>query len=291
MPQNTNPNQSGWLSRFAFGRPVLFSLLVILITGLLTEIPLHIILEPWVGSPDAIFWEITILHSLTGLLLVGLLVRLGLLKRAGFTPPGQWRVLWVVWPLAILTLLNFELLLSGRLVVDTSRPGLIALYVVRNLAIGFLEEVMGRGVVLTVMLRKWGNTRRGIYRAVLVSSALFGVAHIFNLVAGRLPPLASLTQIIVSFIFGVAFAACFLRNNTIWPVVVVHAMMDIGGGLRHIAVGGAEQIAVANTTWAQVAATLVVSLPLLLYSLFILRRVRPDGRHCSAQSIPPQDPT
>jgi membrane protease YdiL (CAAX protease family) len=291
VSQNTNPNQSGWLSRFAFGRPVLFSLLVILITGLLTDIPLHIILEPWVGSPDAIFWEITILHSLTGLLLVGLLVRLGLLKRAGFTPPGQWKVLWVVWPLAILTLLNFESLLSGSLVIDPSRPGLIVLYIIRNLAIGFCEEVMGRGVVLMVMLQKWGQSRRGTYRAVLIANALFGVSHIFNLLAGRLPPLASLAQVVYSFVFGVAFAACFLRNNAIWPVMVMHAMIDMGSGLRHIAVGGAEQIAVVNTTWAQVAATLVVSLPLLLYSLFILRRVRPSRRHYGAESMPPQDPT
>jgi membrane protease YdiL (CAAX protease family) len=192
-----------------------------------------------------------------------------------------------VWPLAILTLLNSESLFSGNLVIDTSRPGLIVLYVARNLAIGFCEEVMGRGVVLAVMLRKWGQSRRGIYRAVMVSSALFGVAHIFNLLAGRLPPLASLTQIIYSFVFGVAFAACFLRNNSIWPVVVIHAAIDIGGGLRHIAVGGAEKIGVANTTWAEVAASLIVSLPLLLYSLFILRKTESDNSPGNPESLVP----
>lgn len=291
MSHSTNLSQAGWLRRLAFGRPVAFSLLVILIAGLLTEMPLHTILEPLIGSPDAELWEATVMHTVTGLLLVGLLVTLGLLKQAGFTPPGQWRALWLVWPLVILALLNFEPLLSGSLVIDISRPGLIVLYIIRNLAIGFCEEVMGRGVVLTVMLQKWGQNQRGIYRAVLIANALFGVSHIFNLLAGRLPPLASLAQIVYSFVFGVAFAACFSRNNAIWPVMAMHAMINMGGGLHHIAVGGAEQIAIVNTTWAQVAATLVVSLPLLLYSLFILRRVGSDSKHCSALSIAPQDPT
>ena len=118
-------------------------------------------------------------------------------------------------------------LLSGSLVIDASRPGLIALYIIRNLAIGFCEEVMGRGVVLTVMLQKWGQSWRGIYRAVLISSALFGVAHIFNLLTGRLPAMANLAQIIVSFTLGIAFAACLLRNNAIWPVMLIHTVMDM----------------------------------------------------------------
>ena len=220
MSQNASSNQTGRLDRFALDRPAVFSLLIILAAGLLTEVPLHIILEPLVGNPDAGLWEATILHTLTGLLLVGLLIRLGLFRRAGFSPPCPLRALWLVWPLAIFTLLNFESLFSGNLVIDTSRPDLIVLYVFRNLAIGFCKEVMGRGVVLSVMLRKWGSTRRGIYRAVLASGGLFGLAHIFNLFVGRMPPLANLTQIVYSFVFGVAFAACFLRNNSIWPVVI-----------------------------------------------------------------------
>ena len=291
MSHDTNSGPDGWLNRFASDSPAVFSMLVILAAGLLTEIPLHTVLAPLVGNPDAGLWEASIGHTVTGLLLVGLLVKLGLFRRAGFTPPGQWRTLWLVWPLVILTLLNFESLFDGSLVIDTPRPGLIVLYVFRNLAIGFCEEVMGRGVVLSVMLRKWGNTRRGIYRAVLASGALFGAAHVFNLLVGRMPPLANLTQIVYSFVFGIAFAACFLRINSIWPVVVLHAAVNIGGGLRHIAVGGTDQIALANSTWMEVAATLIVSLPLLTYSLFILRKTSPDDRYYSAEPIPPQDGT
>jgi membrane protease YdiL (CAAX protease family) len=267
--------QQNWLKRFALGRPVIFSFIVILISGFLTEIPFGRLFEPWVGTPGDEFITVIIGHTLTGLILVWLLIRLGLFQKAGFTPPRQWKALWLLWPLVIFTLLNLDALFSGSLVIDTSQPGLIVLYLIRNLAIGFAEEVMARGVVLLVMMQKWGYTRRGVYKAVLVSSALFGVAHIFNLLAGRLPLLPSLTQMAYSFVFGLVFSACFLRNNAIWPVMIMHAVLDMAGGLRYISVGGAGQAPVANNTIEAAMVTLIINLPLLAYGLFIIRKVPP----------------
>ena len=274
MSQNTDV-RSQWLKRFAFDKPVVFSILVILIAGVLTEIPFDVILASVVGDPVAEFLKVLIGHTGTGLLLVGLLFKLDLLKRAKFTHPSRWKAVWLVWPLLLMALLNVSERIDGSLTIDSSRPGLLVLYSAVNLAIGLCEEVLGRGVVLLVMLQKWGHTRRGIYQAVLVSSALFGAAHILNLITGRLPLLANLTQIIYSVFFGVIFAACFLRNNAIWPVMLMHAAVDFGGGLRHIAVEG-SQIVVANNTLAQAMSALMITLPLFLYGLFILRKVTPS---------------
>jgi membrane protease YdiL (CAAX protease family) len=92
-----------------------------------------------------------------------------------------------------------------------------------------------------------------------------------------------MTQIIYSVFFGVIFAACFLRNNAIWPVMLMHAAVDFGGGLRHIAVEG-SQIAVANNTPAQAIDALIITLPLFLYGLFILRKVAPDEKRGITES-------
>ncbi len=277
MSQNTL-NQS--LRRFAFGWPVLFSILVIAVSGLLTEIPFNLIFEPWLAPPAPELWKVTIGHALTGLILVWLLVKLGMLREAKFTHPRQWRAVWLVWPFLLFTLLNLDSLISGSLVIDTSRPELIVLFVLLNLSIGFAEEVMARGVVLNLLLRKWGNGRQGIYLSVLVSALLFGAAHIFNLISGHLPPLANLTQIGYSIAFGVVFAACFLRNNSIWPVIIMHAAVDFAGGLRHISVSGGDHVPAANNTVEAALASLIISLPLLLYGLFILRKVESQDRGC-----------
>ncbi|MGD8456258.1 MAG: CPBP family intramembrane metalloprotease [Anaerolineales bacterium] len=285
MSQIKNTGQFEWMKRVAYDRPVIFSILVILVAGLLTEIPFNIFFESLVEDPGAEFIKVIIGHVLTGLILVWLLVKLDLFKKAGFTPPSQWKAVWLVWPLAILALLNLSSLFDGSLVIDTSRPGSIVLYTILNLSIGFCEEVMGRGVILLVMLRKWGNKQKGIYQAVLVSSVLFGAAHLFNLIVGRLPLLPNLTQVVYSFAFGVVFAACFLRNNSIWPVIIMHAAVDFAGGLRHIAVDEGIQTAVANNTMTQVVSTLIISLPLLLYGLVILRKVTPFKKSDQANSF------
>lgn len=262
----------GWLKRFAWDRPVIFSALVLVVAILLTEIPLRVVLMPWLGDPGGELLEGIVEQGLVGLLLIWLLVRLGLFTRARFTPPRQWKALWLVWPLAVMALLNIWPLLDGSWVLDTSRPGLIVLCLGLVLSVGFFEEILGRGLVLTVMLEKWGSTRRGVYQAVLVSSALFGVGHIVNVIMGQLPLLSNLTQLLYGFFFAVILAACFLRNNSIWPAIVMHAAVDLSL-LREVIVGGAGSVAVANNTGMEALTTLLLTLPLLLYGLFILRKV------------------
>ena len=281
MSQNARNNRLG---NFAFGKPVIFSVLVILVSGLLTEIPFNLIFESWLDAPAPELLKVTIGHTLLGLVLVWLLVKLGMLKDARFTHPRDWRAVWLVWPFLLFTLLNLDGLISGQLEIDTSWPGLIILFIFLNLSIGFAEEVMARGVVLNLLLRKWGDSRRGVYGAVLASALLFGTAHIFNLITGHLQPLAALTQIGYSIAFGVVFAACFLRNNSIWPVIIMHAAVDFAGGLRHISLGGSDQIPAANNTIEAAITSLIISLPLLLYGLFILRKVEPRDRE--DQGIP-----
>jgi len=276
MVNNKAVRRIEWIKRFALEKPVVFSILVFLTAGLVTEIPLSGILLPLAGSSIAArFLEGIILQVGVGLILVDGIVKLGLRTQAGFTLPRQWRALWLVWPLAGIAVLNLSPLLDGSLTIDTSRPGLIALYICLVLSIGFLEETLGRGLILSVILRKWGTTRQGIYRAMFVSGAIFGIFHIFNLCVGRLPFLANMTQIIYSFFFGVIFAACLLRNNAIWPVIIMHAAIDFGGDmLRDISIGDvAQTAAVTNSTFGEAAISILITLPLLLYGIFILRKV------------------
>jgi membrane protease YdiL (CAAX protease family) len=261
------PNQT--LRRFAFNRPISFSILVILVSGLWTEIPFDCFLALWLKSPAPEFCKVTIGHILTGIILVGLLVKLGMLKDARFTHPRQWHAVWLVWPFLLFTLLNMDSLISGSMQIDVSQPEMIVLFVVLNL-----------------LLKKWGDTRRKIYQSVLFSTLLFGTGHIFNLFTGHLPPLANLTQISYSTAFGVVFAFCFLRNNSIWPVVIRHAAVDFAGGLRHISVGGASMVPVANNSLEAALFSLLISVPLLLYGLFILRKVKPSEGESHISMLP-----
>ncbi len=261
------------LKTFAIERPLVFSLLVILLGSFLTEIPIQKLLVPYMGAQPAYYLAIILEQGIVGGFIFILLGFFGWLTIAGFAPLEKWRALWLGWPLLVFALINLE---PGT-VIDTSKPELIALHLLTALSTGWIEEILFRGAVLVALLQKWGRSRKGIYLAVLVSSALFGVTHLLNFIQGRKPLLDTATQITFAIFFGVMFCACFLRNRTIWPVILLHAAVDWAGTLDEIAVGGGLHKVVQPMSANNALISILITLPLFLYGLFILRKVEPDS--------------
>ncbi|HVT82937.1 MAG TPA: CPBP family intramembrane glutamic endopeptidase, partial [Phycisphaerae bacterium] len=81
------------------------------------------------------------------------------------------------------------------------------------LAIGFGEELLFRGYVLT----RWQKISGSAPQAVLVSSLLFSLSHTYQGLAGMVSSAA----------VGVAFALAFLTLRRLWPIAIAHALMDI----------------------------------------------------------------
>lgn len=259
------------LKTFAMHKPVLFTLISLIIGVLLTEIPLRDALAPYTGLQVAHYLTIIFEQGLTGLLFFWIIVRFNWLDTAGFTPVRKWKSLWLGWPLLLFAVINFE----AGMVIDTSKPLLILLHLLTALSTGWVEEVLCRGMVVTALLQKWGRTRKGIYLSVLLSSLLFGAVHLANLFAGRKPLLNNLTQVVFAFFFGVIFAACLLRNRTIWPVILLHAAVDWAGTIHEVAVGGGLRLTTPAITPENALVSILITLPLFLYGLFILRKVQP----------------
>jgi len=57
----------------------------------------------------------------------------------------------------------------------------------------------------------------------------------------------------------------------------MHAAVDFAGGLRHISIAG-DSVPAENNTPEAALTSLAISLPLLLYGLFILRKVEPEDK-------------
>jgi membrane protease YdiL (CAAX protease family) len=261
------------LKAFATQRPILFSAVMILLGIVLTEIPLRDLFAPYVGAQAAHYLTLILEQGLTGILFFLLLARFGWLNPAGFTPPSRWRALWLGWPLLVFTLINLE----EGIIIDTAQPGLIVLHLLTALSTGWVEEVLCRGVVVTTLLQTWGRSRKGIYLAVLVSSALFGLAHLGNFLLGRKPLLNAATQITFSIFFGVLFAACVLRNRAIWPMILLHAAVDWAATLREIAVSGGLRTIAPPISPTGALVSILITFPLFLYGLYILRKVEPGS--------------
>lgn len=95
---------------------------------------------------------------------------------------------------------------------------LLAVALVLLVALG--EEAAFRGVFLHAL------RPRGVWYAVLVSSAMFGLMHLPNLAMGA-PPVSVALQVLFAGLGGVGFAALRLRTNSLWPGIAIHASYDL----------------------------------------------------------------
>lgn len=253
--------------------PIIFAFAVMIIGTVLTEIPAENWLMNTMDYQSASYITGVVSQGLVSVLLVVLLSKMGLLQAAGFTRPSQWKQLWLLWPLLALSVVNGLDVFTGALVIDGSKQTAIILYTLLYISVGFVEEILFRGVMMTIMVQKWGTTRKGIYKAVIVSSVLFGLLHLVNLAMGRYSLLAAATQTGYALFFGVFFGACMLRNNSIWPVIFGHTVFDFFGALNAISVGGTFTRS-RETTPQNALVSILFTLPLLIFGLIYLRKVK-----------------
>ena len=95
------------------------------------------------------------------------------------------------------------------------------LYMLSMLCVGFLEEVIFRGLLFEAMRED------GLKSAVIVSSVTFGMGHIINLFngsgAGLLP---NLLQILYATAVGFMFVMMYLKSNSLLVCIAVHGIFN-----------------------------------------------------------------
>ena len=146
-----------------------------------------------------------------------------------------------------------------------------SLFIVLMLLIGLYEEILCRGILLELMLRKWGNTRKGIFVSAFLSSFIFGLAHLVNLVGAANLLIATIAQVLYATMFGIFFAAVYLRSRNIWVVVILHAVFD---GFAMIVEARMPIVPQDNTTPGFAVFSVVIFIPLCLYGLFLIRKTK-----------------
>jgi membrane protease YdiL (CAAX protease family) len=111
-----------------------------------------------------------------------------------------------------------------------------------------MEEGLMRGIVLRV-LKPTGSTR-----SVVISSLLFGLMHIGNLLYRN--PFIVFAQMIGAFVHGIGLSAIRLRTNTIWFPVILHGLHDL---------------ALKYTNFPAIPLDVVQVTLLMVYGIYLLR--------------------
>ena len=117
--------------------------------------------------------------------------------------------------------------------------------VLSMLLVGYVEEVIIRGFLFKMMLRK-----NGVKPAVIVSAVTFGIGHLVNLLAGQ-ATVESILQVFFAIAWGFIFTMVFFKCGSLWPCIVIHGLVD-----------AFSKFAAPNETaaWAYIIATIVVAL-------------------------------
>ncbi len=98
------------------------------------------------------------------------------------------------------------------------------------LAIGLFEEAAFRGVALLLIAEKRRTTKKGLFMSIILSSAVFGVIHLANILAGASPG-AVFLQIGYSFLIGAMCSVVLFKTGNLWLCVLLHAVYDFSGNL------------------------------------------------------------
>jgi len=165
--------------------------------------------------------------------------------------------------------------------------------------VGIYEEVLFRGLLLKLLLKKMGQSKRGIINACLISSAVFGITHISNIIsvvryAEQLSVsvvLPIISQVIFTSAFGVLAVALFLRSGTLWVPILLHGIGNLAVQIFVALVSRDWILQFVETPIKMsfpefVLSMLLPTIPFLVAGLLLLRKVKPNeitaevSEHC-----------
>jgi membrane protease YdiL (CAAX protease family) len=129
------------------------------------------------------------------------------------------------------------------------------------LSIGFFEEIIFRGIIFNLLATTFSKDRKGFLKTYIVSSILFGVAHLFNGFS-----VGIILQVGYTILTGGLFAFCLIKTKNILCCALVHGVYNFCGLLFDVQGLGNGVIFDIGTVWTM----LIVS---ILVGIFVLYKV------------------
>lgn len=134
------------------------------------------------------------------------------------------------------------------------------LYILFMFCVGFLEEVIFRGLLFKALLRD------GTKSAIIISSVTFGIGHIVNLINGSgAELLPNILQVMYAIAIGFAFVMIFYKSGSLIACIVTHAIFN--------SLSAFSNEAERTTTIRIICAIILVIIP-AFYALYIKFKVR-----------------
>ncbi|WP_452223657.1 CPBP family intramembrane glutamic endopeptidase [Lacinutrix chionoecetis] len=152
------------------------------------------------------------------------------------------------------------------------------LLVAWSISVGFSEELMLRGFTQSMLLTKYGRTKKGIYFSVIGAAMIFGLLHLLKFDKGLY---GEISQVFFATFIGTMFGAILLRTNKLWPLIVLHALIDLAGNLDKLErkenlLDTTNGVTASTVGMADALILTIVVIPCFIYGLILLRKVKTE---------------
>ena len=178
---------------------------------------------------------------------------------------------WIVFVLAIILVLSNYSNRSEYFI--TPEPLFLLTVLLFPFSTALLEETVYRGLVLKVLIKNMADTKKGMIVSFIVAVVLFAAVHSIHLI--WTDPVEVVADVIFATAGATLFGAIYLRTKTLIATILLHGFMNLSGGI-FIAFTSPEYT-VPQATVSDIATMLIVALPLLILSFFLLRKVELGG--------------
>ncbi|WP_034057377.1 CPBP family intramembrane glutamic endopeptidase [Lacinutrix jangbogonensis] len=118
----------------------------------------------------------------------------------------------------------------------------LLLIIVMVLLVGFTEELFFRGILLPFFIFKLKTKKHFLLSSILLSSLVFGIIHLLNLINNSSTIVGVTIQVIFAVCIGCFFSGLILRTNSIIIPSLFHAIINFKAWVGQVTYKSKEPI-------------------------------------------------
>lgn len=96
------------------------------------------------------------------------------------------------------------------------------------------EETVFRGIIQSRIIRDCEERGKSVWHGILISSAIFGMVHLLNLLGSPYLVVGTITQVIYTFLLGSFFGVVYYRSQNLNTAILLHFIFNVMGSYSSI---------------------------------------------------------
>ncbi len=211
----------------------------------------------------------TISNIILGIISILIVKKLDLFELGGLKPVKTEKKLLLIFPFIYVAGLN---LVFGDDIPNFTSINLIVL-LLYCLSIGIAEELSLRSVLLPLLIKYFGNSKKSVVKSIFIAAIIFGLLHFIKFDKGVY---GEISQFFFATFIGVMFGALLIVTKRIYPLIIIHMLIDFAAKLDSVGVNFKPE-GINETDIIGAVFTVIITLPCLFYGMYIMKKYIPEN--------------